>query len=121
MNFGLLSAGIAIGIVAGHAILRSSRKESKLCEAYMHERIESKFKDALKTMTPKPELIVEGSSKLDRLSYRCSWCRLEFPLSDDLTPKEAVIELYRCFREHIEMEHPPASRGPVRSATPAGD
>ena len=113
----LLSAGIAIGIAASWAVVRSLRKKVALYEAYLHERIEGRCKEALTAMTKKPELMIRAAGKGDHIGYQCSCCGLEFPLADDMMPKEAVIELYHRFREHVEQHHPEASPGPLAPMT----
>jgi hypothetical protein len=37
--------------------------------------------------------------------YQCSLCRQEFPLAEDVTPKEAVAKLYAEFKKHVQQQH----------------
>jgi len=108
-SLALLSTGIAIGVAASFAWLHALRNKVKLYEAYFHKGVDRGFEEAITNVTLKPELIVRGCRKREHLAYHCSSCDLEFPLPDNLPPKEAMIGLYRRFKEHIEHEHPEAS------------
>ena len=64
-------------------------------------------------MTEKPKLIVGSAGRGEPIYYICSYCLRGFPLPDIQPPRAAVKELYNCFREHIEHEHPEAAEGPI--------
>jgi len=57
------------------------------------------------TMEGKPKLIIGGASSPQPLHYLCSHCLQPFYLPRNRLPKEAVAELLREFREHVEREH----------------
>jgi hypothetical protein len=118
MNLSMLAAGIAVGIVVSFGLLHSARAKVRLYEAYIHDRMEGRLRETLAAMTRKPQLIITRSSSQGRIAYQCSSCELEFPLSDDLGPKEAVLVLYRAFRKHVEEAHPETSAGSDTSSTP---
>jgi hypothetical protein len=108
-SLALLMTGFVTGSLAAWAALRSIRRKARALEAYYRERIEAQLKEVLANMSRKPELVIKGSHKADRVRYCCSQCGWEFALANDVTPRQAVAELIRRFAEHCEREHPSPS------------
>ena len=57
------------------------------------------------TLAGNPQLIVDSPGNRPSLDYMCSHCLRQFSLGGHQPPKEAVAELFRRFREHVEQEH----------------
>lgn len=113
-----ISAGIAVGMFAGRFVLCASHRRMTLYERYLHERIDSHLKDTIAAMSLKPKLILKGTGEEDCLGYHCSDCELEFPLAEHETPKQAMKDLYRQFKEHVEKHHPESIAGQAKSVAP---
>jgi len=67
-------------------------------------------------MTEKPKLMISNSGRGEPIYYICSYCLRGFPLPESQPPKQAVKELYDCFRKHVEHEHPEAADGPIAAS-----
>ena len=69
-----------------------------------------------KTMTKQPRLLVSNAHKGEPIYYMCSSCLQGFSLADNESPRQAVTQLYRWFREHVEQKHPESAEGPGTAA-----
>jgi hypothetical protein len=47
-------------------------------------------------------------AKTEATRYECSDCRRGFILPDDVTPKQAMEEVWAAFQEHVTDLHPAA-------------
>lgn len=101
--FGPLLGGIVVGSAASWAVFKARIRGY---EAYIHERIQGQLKGAVATMSQRPELIIRGAGQGAAIVYQCSFCGRQFPLADNVTPKEAVASLYSEFKSHVRQEHP---------------
>ncbi len=63
------------------------------------------------SMTEIPRLVVSNSSKGEPIYYMCSSCLQGFSPAENESPRQAVTQLYRWFREHVEQKHPEPAEG----------
>jgi hypothetical protein len=56
-------------------------------------------------MSAEIHLVIKSQQGSDPIAYQCSACGKRFILPDDGSPKEAAIELWTAFKEHVQEDH----------------
>jgi hypothetical protein len=56
-------------------------------------------------MSDEIHLVIKSQQGSDPIAYQCSSCGKRFILPDDGSPKEAAIELWTAFKEHVQEDH----------------
>jgi hypothetical protein len=55
-------------------------------------------------MSQKPQLTIRAVRD-EPIVYQCSHCGRQFPLAEDVPPKDAAAKLLREFKEHVQQVH----------------
>ena len=57
-------------------------------------------------MKQKAQLIIKFSGTPESMMYQCSLCGQVFPLNENRSAKQAMMELRAAFLEHVRESHP---------------
>jgi hypothetical protein len=57
-------------------------------------------------MKGKAQLIIKFTGTHESMMYQCSLCGQTFPLNEERSAKQAMMELRAAFLEHVRETHP---------------
>jgi hypothetical protein len=62
-------------------------------------------------MDETPHLVMTDWVRGTPVVYQCSLCRQKFMLPEDRTPRDAMVEVWAAFSDHVRENHPDSGTG----------